>query len=171
MQLKSRIQRKEESVQEYALDIERLAQTVYGELPSKALDLQKIQAFIDGVGDVDIRRQMMVNPKGSFMETVEYALLLESASAACKSVYKLRQMESEGEEVASLVCKAVKTALGEGHSQTKNFKGKCYNCDKVGHMARDCRMRSKNNKKVEKPLGKEGEEEVIQSLNEEELDQ
>lgn len=76
LQLKSRVQQKGETIQEFAFEIERLVQNVFKDLPAKDLERQKTQAFVDGVKDAELRKQLMINPKEKFTEAVEYALLL-----------------------------------------------------------------------------------------------
>lgn len=138
IQLKSRVQKKDESIQEYSFDIERLVQAIFGSLPHHLLEMNKVQSFIDGIRDVEIKKQLMINQKITLAETLEYALLLESASVACGALSKVRCVEKKDESLAEVVCQAVKVAL-QPQKVSQPFKGRCYKCDQVGHMARDCR--------------------------------
>ena len=68
----------------------------------------------------------------------------------------------QDEELADVVFRAMKSALrAEEPSTTKEgfFRGRCFNCNKVGHMARDCCM-----KKTNKPRAQRDQEEE-HSLN------
>lgn len=156
IQLKSRVQKKDESLQEYALDIERLAQIVFSDFPENILEMHKVQIFIDGVRDLEIKKQLIVDPKGSLTETLGYALLLESASFACGSMSKVRCVERKDENLAEVVCQAVKAALQPERTK-KTFSGRCYKCNQLGHMARDCHVRRGDKQQQVRQMVAEGE--------------
>lgn len=109
-----------ESIQEYAADIERLAQAAYGDCRPEELERHKIEAFVDGLRDVEVKRWALMSPSKSFKETVGSAL-----TAASIGQHQVMVRRTDVEE----------------HSQAASFNGKCYKCGEEGHMARNCGRR------------------------------
>lgn len=78
MKLVSRIQSDTETLQEYANDIERLTLLAHSDIPDY-LERVKIQSFIKGVRDLEIKRALYATPKSTFAETVSFAVTQETA--------------------------------------------------------------------------------------------
>lgn len=130
LEMKSRVQRSNESLQSFAADVERLAQLVYGDCSAEELERSKVEAFIDGIRDPETKRFALISQKSTFAEVMGAALAQEAASMVCERHFKIRRMELTAE-----------STKGESASR---FTGKCYLCDKIGHMARNCDVRKKN---------------------------
>ena len=143
LELKSRKQQQGETLQNYAADIERLAQEAYSQFPAEVVDMQKIQAFVDGIKDLDTKRAVMVSPKSSFAETVGFAFTQETATLACTSQWKVKRAEINDDSLEEMVCQAVKVALRSENSTIKKRGLNCFFCEKPGHFLRDCRLRQK----------------------------
>ncbi|XP_036321360.1 uncharacterized protein LOC118735615 isoform X1 [Rhagoletis pomonella] len=79
MKLVSRTQKDTETLQEYANDIERLTLLAHSDIPVDYLDRVKIQSFIKGVRDLEIKRALYATPKSTFVETVSFAVTQETA--------------------------------------------------------------------------------------------
>ncbi|CAD7001383.1 unnamed protein product [Ceratitis capitata] len=73
MELEKRDQKSNESLQEYASEVERLAHLAIGDTSGEHLEKVKIQRFISGIKDVYTKRETYANPKLTFAEIVAYA--------------------------------------------------------------------------------------------------
>uniref|UniRef100_A0A034VYS8 SAP domain-containing protein n=1 Tax=Bactrocera dorsalis TaxID=27457 RepID=A0A034VYS8_BACDO len=74
MQLVNRVQKPNETILDYANDIERLSNLVYANSSKDLLETTKIQSFIRGLRDCEIKLAMYSMPKSTFMETLSYAI-------------------------------------------------------------------------------------------------
>ncbi|XP_036347990.1 uncharacterized protein LOC118757381, partial [Rhagoletis pomonella] len=72
MELENRCQKANETLQEFASEIERLAHLAIGDASGEHLERVKIQRFINGMRDMYTKRETYANPK-PFSETVSYA--------------------------------------------------------------------------------------------------
>lgn len=166
IELKNRTQQKGESLQDFGAAIERLTFLAYSDTSPDFMEKCKIDAFSDGIQDIDVKRAVVTNPKSTFREVVANAMTHEVASLVCRSDAKVRSLEiADDKGILDLFCQALKT-FNRDRQDFGEFKGKCYYCEKVGHFARDCLRRKSDqseNKGSKYEKQRAGEKEKIYS--------
>ncbi|XP_065356144.1 uncharacterized protein LOC135950535, partial [Calliphora vicina] len=148
MELRGRVQKPNETLQDFALEIERLLQLTYPGENNPFLDHIKIEAFVNGIRDPEIKHAVCATPKPSFAETVSFALTQETAKIISKpQICKVRNIEVMAEDDRNIVdeLKKVLEAFNDKHSKARV---KCYNCGKSGHIQRNCKAPRKRTRSV-----------------------
>ncbi|KNC25724.1 hypothetical protein FF38_01476 [Lucilia cuprina] len=87
MELRGRMQKANETLQDFALEIERLLQLAYPGEHHPFLDIFKIEAFVNGIRDPKLKH---VTPKSSFAETVEVVAEIEG-----NTVTELKELKED----------------------------------------------------------------------------
>lgn len=129
MELKGRSQKAGETLQEFASAVERLAHLAHASTSSEFMERIKIDAFIDGIRDTETRRAVILTPKATFAETIACALINETAQTLIKpAINKIRRVEIDTSS---------NTEQPTYRSSTSG-KIRCWICDKLGHISRDC---------------------------------
>uniref|UniRef100_A0A1A9V0Z5 Retrotrans_gag domain-containing protein n=1 Tax=Glossina austeni TaxID=7395 RepID=A0A1A9V0Z5_GLOAU len=73
-------QKLNERIQDYATEIERLANLAYIGVPDDVLERLKIDAFVKGLRDAELKKAAWTSAKTTFTETLGFALTQEAAS-------------------------------------------------------------------------------------------
>uniref|UniRef100_A0A1A9V4L9 CCHC-type domain-containing protein n=1 Tax=Glossina austeni TaxID=7395 RepID=A0A1A9V4L9_GLOAU len=143
-ELSSRCQKLNERVQDYATEIERLANLAYIGVPDDVQERLKIDAFLKRLRDAELKKAVWTLYKTTFTETLGFALTQEAASGLWTSSMKVTRTEvgSEG-DIADVVCALVRQVLRENKRRPASKTRKCYACQKPGHFARECRSKHK----------------------------
>uniref|UniRef100_A0A1A9V2V7 CCHC-type domain-containing protein n=1 Tax=Glossina austeni TaxID=7395 RepID=A0A1A9V2V7_GLOAU len=139
LELSSRCQKLNERIQDYATEIERLANLAYIGVPDDVLERLKINAFLKGLRDAELKKAVWTSPKTTFMETLGFALTQEAASVLWTSSMKV----SSENDISDVVCVAVRQILRENKRMPASKTCKCYACQKPGHFARKYRSKHK----------------------------
>ncbi|XP_067616141.1 uncharacterized protein [Eurosta solidaginis] len=121
--LQNRYQKANETLQEFASDVERLAHLANADAPVEYTESVKIQSFINGIRDAETKRATYANPKPKFAETVSHALTQETASL----------LEVERPDWVDTNLEALK-----GLKQKNAGAMKCFKCGNPSHIARHC---------------------------------
>ena len=125
-----------ESLKDFATDVERLAHLAYADETPEYREKQMIQTFVAGIRDAEIKKAALCFPKATFAETVGFALTQETATLLSRPVYKVKQIQAEPESCLEVLFEQLSKFMAkEKHSK---FTGKCYNCCANGHIARNC---------------------------------
>uniref|UniRef100_A0A1A9WGL5 CCHC-type domain-containing protein n=1 Tax=Glossina brevipalpis TaxID=37001 RepID=A0A1A9WGL5_9MUSC len=140
LELAIRCQKPKETIREYANEINRLANLTYvGDLPEEIIERLKINAFITGLRDVEIKKAVWTAPRTTFYETLGLALIQEKL---CNSNVKIQQTEvAESNDISDVVYEAIRKVMQEDQQLQNSTIRRCYNCQKPGHFARECRSR------------------------------
>lgn len=144
-QLKARVQRSGESLQEFAAGVEQLSQLAYVSAPTDIQQHLATQAFIDGLRDQEMRRTLLMGDHRTVSTALVQALTLEAAKKASHAVIPVRRIvtpSSEGDEARkTLKC----WQCGElGHVRSHCLRGRktiqCWTCGRTGHTSRSCEV-------------------------------
>uniref|UniRef100_A0A1B0AEC8 CCHC-type domain-containing protein n=1 Tax=Glossina pallidipes TaxID=7398 RepID=A0A1B0AEC8_GLOPL len=141
--LSLRCQKLNERIQDYATEIERLANLAYIGVPD-VLEKLKFDAFVKELRDAELKTTAWTSPKTTFTQTLGFALTQEAASVLWTSSIKVRRMQVASENnIWDVVCVALRQVLRENKRMPPSKTRKCYTCQKCGHFARECRLKHK----------------------------
>ena len=114
------------------------------------MDRMKIETFVNGIRDPEIKCATYESQKATFTETVSFALAQETARIISRpQIHKIRKLETECDEPKSVIDsmkEAMKQVMEELKLGSNKPRMKCYNCDKPGHLARECGARRKRSR-------------------------
>ncbi|XP_075168511.1 uncharacterized protein LOC142240690 [Haematobia irritans] len=143
MELRGRVQKSNETLQDFATEVERLVLLTYPGESHPLVDRIKIETFVNGIRDPDIKCATYASQKATFAETVTFAHAQETARLLARpQIHKVRRVETQCEETQSvieLVKEALRQIMQEMKQQANKSRIKCYNCDKAGHLSRECK--------------------------------
>lgn len=125
-QLRDRIQRTGEGLQQWALEIEKLVRKAYPTSDPKTIETYLVQAFVDGIRDMEVRTAVRLRHHTCLKEALAHGLEVDACRQDARTSHKLRGIE-EVEEV-----KFIKP------SPKNNFGPMCYGCGKRGHIRPNC---------------------------------
>ena len=122
MELRCRAQKVNESLQAFAIKVEKLVQLIYPGENHPLIDNIKTEAFVSCTRDPDIKLAVCSTQKTTFAETVTFALLQETARTISRPpISKVRKMEvvEEDECILSKI-KEILAPTSEGPTISKS---------------------------------------------------
>jgi hypothetical protein len=127
-QLKARVQRGCETVQEFAASVEQLVHRSFVGLPADHIQTEAAHAFIDGIRDREVKQHLLLGGAGTLNEALNQALKFDAAKAAAWPTARLREV----------------TRVPTGRPPTpperrRNERPVCWQCGRPGLFWRDCR--------------------------------
>lgn len=128
-QLKDRTQGRNESLQQWALEIEKLVRKAYQRTSASFVDSMLVQAFIDGIRDLEVRAAVRLGHHGSLKDAVAHALEVEAVRQDSTRPFRVREV-STTKPVAP----------------RREFGPRCYQCGERGHMQSSCPERNKRDR-------------------------
>ncbi|GFW14937.1 uncharacterized protein TNCV_4658981 [Trichonephila clavipes] len=155
--MKTRLEKTGESLQEYASEVERLANLAFSNLPPPPATVREaisLQYFVAGLKDGEIQKAVRMSDVQDLKFALLYALKLEAATQASRRDHQsirgarvnadepcesrlLKEMEKLKEEMQ--IIKA-----GISNQEKRIFK--CWGCGGTGHLRRNCpRTRKEEN--------------------------
>lgn len=142
VQLKTRQQKSGETLQELKADIERLAHLAYPAATPELLEVIATDAFIDALKDLELKKAIRISGKRRSSEALVYALSYEAAKDSSKITHHARNLEledgSSDHQLRRVIKETIQEQLAEGR-RDKYGRTRCWNCDRPGHLQRDCR--------------------------------
>ncbi|XP_063924728.1 uncharacterized protein LOC135138681 [Zophobas morio] len=141
-QLKSRIQKSSESLQEFAAHVKRLVHLAYSEAPQDFQDRLVAETFVNGVRDSDVRRVLQISGFKKPSEALIRALEVDAAyNSSPRSNVKIRGIGVDGEvnpiqesfdKMSENFEKLVREIIAEiktGSSRQHGGRLECYSAD------------------------------------------
>ncbi|KAI5748243.1 hypothetical protein M8J77_023412 [Diaphorina citri] len=132
IQLRNRMQKSGESLQELHADIERLAYLSYSHGNPELLNLMAYDAFVNAIADPELQLAVRLAGKKTTTEALAYALTFEAAKQASRTALPVRRVTFSDE------------AAHHSTSDRRNEKdaNHCWHCHTRGHSRRDCKKRN-----------------------------
>ncbi|GFW94052.1 uncharacterized protein TNCV_4813701 [Trichonephila clavipes] len=142
LQMKTRLQKTGESLQEYASEVERLANFAFSDHPAAVRETISLQYFVDGLKEGEIQKAVRM----ADVQDLKSALKLDDATQAshrdrqsirgarvtldapCESPWK-SDIEKLRDEFQALKAQ-------RQNQEKRNFK--CWGCGGTGHLRRNC---------------------------------
>ena len=159
MRLKSRSQRRDESLPELAEDIERLTRSAYPDAAANMIEVLAKDQFIDALQSEDMRLRVRQSRPSTLRQALEASLELESFELASRHRPRVvreavledtdpenNQSEQKAmDQLVELVRRAMKepqqAQKAEGQARQRRQRTVwCWKCGKKGHMQRECRQ-------------------------------
>jgi hypothetical protein len=141
-QLRARVHKSGENLQEFAADVERLVHLAYHNGPAQFHHEIGTSVFVDGVRDGELQLALRLDRHKKCTNALVHALEFEATKNASRpTAQRLRAVtvEEPTEGQDDLLPKMTKM-LEEIQRSISIARPKCFfNCGKVGHLNRDCR--------------------------------
>jgi hypothetical protein len=142
-QLRARVQKSGENLQEFAADVERLVHLAYPNGPAQFHHEIGTSVFVDGVRDGELQLALRLARHNKCANALVHALEFETAKNASRpTAQRLRAVtvEEPTERQGDLLQKITK--MFEEIQRSISFaRPKCLNCGQVGPLKRDCRSK------------------------------
>ena len=136
-QLKNRIQKSNESLQEFEADVARLVRLAYPATPENVMERLAVQAFSDGLRDNETRQALLLAHPTHLVDALARALEFEAAKQSSRSLGRVRAIdECSDESVEGIVRKVMDQYMG------KKGPIRCWNCGQVGHVRSRCKEKN-----------------------------
>ena len=156
---KSRLRRRDESLQELAENLERLAMLAYPSAPEEMKDLLAKEQLIDAILDGDTRLRLKQSRPHSLRAALTLAMELESYRLASRQRdFQVRGVNCDTAEgtstekpghgecgqddllaqVKGLLAEVVSQGRGHPYQGDPDTRPQCWGCGKRGHIKRNC---------------------------------
>ncbi|GFW35994.1 retrovirus-related Pol polyprotein from transposon 412 [Trichonephila clavipes] len=153
LQMKTRLQKTGESSQEYASEVERLANLAFSDHPATVREVISLQYFVDGLKDGEIQKAVRMADVQDIKSVLLYALKLAATQASRRDRQSIRGARvTAGEPCESRLLKEMEKLKEEmktmkaGISNQEKRSFKCWGCGGTGHLRRNCpRARKEEN--------------------------
>lgn len=141
-QIKSRLRKKSESVQELATDIKRLVRRAYSQATNELRDQISRDCFIDSLNEHELEWFVYQGKPKTVDEAMQLALEYEAFQAGRKRAVNVRQC-SKGDNPDTSDLSKIMSRLEKMESKMESLLRPpngmiCHNCHARGHRARNC---------------------------------
>lgn len=139
-QLKNRLQKKGENLQEFEADVARLVRLAYPTAPENFSEHLAIQTFVDGLRDSDTQQTLRLARPKTLIDALAHALEFEAAKQASRTnarVYAVNDQPRSEESMEEVIRRVI------DKMQPKRRPLQCWNCGEVGHFRNNCRKMSR----------------------------
>ena len=155
-QIKGRLRKKSESVQELAQDIKRLVRRAYPQASSDLRDQIARDCFIDALNEHELEFFVYQGKPRSVDEATQLALEFEAFQSGRKRSHMVRQC-TKGDNPESDTLAKINEQLEKLQTEITDMKNNpdrnvvCYSCKDPGHKSKDC---PKRNKQLDHPYNR-----------------
>ncbi|GFY21121.1 uncharacterized protein TNCV_3991651 [Trichonephila clavipes] len=151
--MKTRLQKTGESLQEYASEIEKLANLAFFDHPATVRGTISLQYFVDGLKEGEIQKAVRMADFQDFKSALLYAMKVEAANEAscrvnhsvrgarvttdapCKSPWR-KEIKKLREEIQDLMAQ---------RQNLRRHRITCWGCGGAGHLRSSCPRINKEN--------------------------
>ncbi|KAJ8736264.1 hypothetical protein PYW08_006920 [Mythimna loreyi] len=135
-QLRERIQKPNESLQQWGVEVERLVRRAYVSMTPETVEVYLVQAFIDGLRDTEVRATVRLGHHQTLKSAMAHALEVEAVRQDSRT-HRVREV---------VVSPSVQPLQREGvvsSSAKSRYIPTCYGCGEKGHIRTDCPKRKR----------------------------
>jgi hypothetical protein len=145
-QLKSRIQKSNESLQEFESDIARLVRNAYPSVDNDVYESLAVDKFLDGLREPETQQAIKLVRPQTLSEALTQALEFEAVRQSVRSHAQVRVVEAEdrSEEFLEEVVKRILEKLKVGRREVR-----CWGCGEKGHLRNKCQNKQAERKEQE----------------------
>ena len=130
-----------ESLSALGQDIRRLASCAYPDFPLDALEEIAVERFLDALEKPETRLAIHQSNPRTLDEAIEKGLQMEAWQLAEDKKHGGSKVRLAVEDERLRMIKDLQTKMEELQTTRKEMSGtKCYNCGKLGHISRNCRL-------------------------------
>ncbi|CAG5008757.1 unnamed protein product [Parnassius apollo] len=122
-QLKDRVQRSNENLQQWALGVEKMVRKAYQSVPA-LIEGNLVQTFIDGIRDLEVRAAVRLGHHDTLKNALAHALEVEAVRQDHRS-HRIREV-----------------AAATVRDRNRGYSPRCYGCGEKGHLRSSCPKRT-----------------------------
>ncbi|CAG5020161.1 unnamed protein product [Parnassius apollo] len=122
-QLRDRVQRSNENLQQWDLEVEKLVRKAYQSVPA-LIEGNLVQTFIDGIRDLEVRAAVRIGHHETLKDALARALEVEAVRQDHRP-HRIREV-----------------AAATVHDRNKGYSPRCYGCGEKGHLRSSCPKRT-----------------------------
>lgn len=156
--LRTRIQGRNESLSELAIDIERLTRLSYQGCTTATLDSVAVGHFLDAIGDTEVQQFVRLSSPACMRDAVARAMEVEATTRAVRATRRVTVPGGyqPGTSSALHPVPLLNTDRQTSHEATgmpphQRPSPTCWRCGQKGHIQRYCSWRSKEEKGYSTP--------------------
>lgn len=143
--LRTRIQKKGETLSELGEDIEKLVRRVYGNSSEDLIETLVVENFIQAIYSGETKYQLRLRRPKTIIEAISFAMQVETARGGDSKVVRRAVVEESEEDkwkkmaeiISETIISKLPTSRVESSLQRKSVT--CWKCGKKGHTERFCR--------------------------------
>lgn len=145
-QLKNRIQKANESLQEFETDIARLVRNAYPSVEDDVYESLAVEKFLDGLREPETQQAIKLARPQTLSEALTQALEFEAVRQSVRSHARVRAVEAEDRSESSLeeMVKRILEKLKVGKREVR-----CWGCGERGHLRNKCQKKTAERKEQE----------------------
>ncbi|XP_030037814.2 stress response protein NST1 [Manduca sexta] len=121
-QLKDRVQRSSENIQQWALEVEKLVRKAYQSSPGLVNGIL-VQAFVDGIRDLEVRAAVRLGHHETLKDALAHALEVEAV-----------RQDHRAHRIREVTAAPVRR-------RPQGYSPRCFNCGEMGHLRMNCTKR------------------------------
>ncbi|PRD18545.1 UNVERIFIED_CONTAM: hypothetical protein NCL1_60214, partial [Trichonephila clavipes] len=144
--MKIRLQKTGESLQEYASEVERLANLAFSDYPATVREVISLQYFVDGLREREIQKSVRMADVQDLKSALLYALKVEAANdASCRDSHSVRgaivTTDAPCEYPWRKEIEKLRDEIQDLMAQRQNLRRHritCWVCSRAGHLRSSC---------------------------------
>ncbi|GFX98411.1 uncharacterized protein TNCV_4001801 [Trichonephila clavipes] len=142
LQMKTRLQKTGESMQEYASEVERFANLAFSDHPATVRETISLQYFVDGLREGEVQKAVRMTD----VQDLKSALKVEAANeASCRDSHSVRgarvTTDAPCESPWRKEIEKLRKEIQDLMAQRQNLRRRritCWGCGRTGHLRSNC---------------------------------
>ncbi|GFW53871.1 uncharacterized protein TNCV_2446631 [Trichonephila clavipes] len=155
LQMKTRLRKTGESLQEYTSEVERLANLAFSDHPATVREAISLEYFVDGLKDEEIQKAKRMADVKDLKSALLYALKVEAATqASCIDRHSIRESRVTADEPCESRCiKEIEKLIEEMHALIAQRQNRrrcimCWGCGESEHLRSNCPRNNKEDRRT-----------------------